>query len=77
MNRHSISSPRRKKNSSIKYVPLNTTYKQGLKDESEDRPGAVYKIKCFNCQAIYIGETGSRRPQQQHRQTPLNPLSAT
>ena len=22
------------------------------KDEPEDRPGAVYKIKCSNCQAI-------------------------
>jgi len=28
------------------------------KDESEDRPGAVYKIKCSNCQVTYIGETG-------------------
>ena len=28
------------------------------KDKPEDRPGAVYKIKCFDCQATYIGETG-------------------
>ena len=28
------------------------------KDEPEDRPGAVYKIKCSDCQATYIGETG-------------------
>ena len=28
------------------------------KDEPEDRPGAVYKIKCSHCQATYIGETG-------------------
>ena len=27
------------------------------KDEPEDRPGAVYKIKCSDCQATYIGET--------------------
>ena len=27
-------------------------------DEPEDRPGAVYKIKCCDCQATYIGETG-------------------
>ena len=28
------------------------------KDEPEDRPGAVYKIKCSDCQATYISETG-------------------
>ena len=28
------------------------------KDEPEDRLGAVYKIKCSDCQATYIGETG-------------------
>ena len=28
------------------------------KDEPEDRPGAVYKIKCSDCQATCIGETG-------------------
>jgi len=28
------------------------------KDEPEDRPGAVYKIKCSDYQATYIGETG-------------------
>ena len=28
------------------------------KDKPEDRQGAVYKIKCCNCQASYIGETG-------------------
>ena len=28
------------------------------KDKPEDRPGAVYKIKCSDCQATYIGETG-------------------
>ena len=29
------------------------------KDKPEDRQGAVYKIKCCNCQASYIGETGT------------------
>ena len=29
------------------------------KHEPEDRPGAVYKIKCSDCQATYIGETGT------------------
>jgi len=34
-------------------------YKSGYKSvEPNDRQGAVYKIKCSNCQASYIGETG-------------------
>ena len=28
------------------------------KDKPEDRQGAVNKIKCCDCQACYIGETG-------------------
>ena len=28
------------------------------KDKPEDRQEAVYKIKCCDCQATYIGETG-------------------
>ena len=28
------------------------------KDKPEDRQGAVYNIKCCDCQASYIGETG-------------------
>ena len=28
------------------------------KDEPEHKPGAVYKIKCSDCQVTYIDETG-------------------
>ena len=35
---------------------LLTNFKD--KDEPEDRPGPVCKIKCFDCQATYIRETG-------------------
>ena len=35
---------------------LLTTFKD--KDKPDVRQGAVYKIKCCNCQATYIGETG-------------------
>ena len=35
---------------------LLTNFK--AKDKPENRQGAVYKIKCCECQATYIGETG-------------------
>ena len=46
----------------IAHKPI-TTLRQLLtnvkdKDEPGDRRGAVYKIKCCDCQATYIGETG-------------------
>ena len=46
----------------IAHKPI-TTLRQLLtnvkdKDEPNDRQGAVYKIKCCDCQASYIGETG-------------------
>ena len=42
------------------------------KDKPKDRQGAVYKIKCCDCQATYIGETGrnlSRRLTEHKRAT--------
>ena len=46
----------------VAHKPI-TTLRQLLtnvkdKDEPNDRQGAVYKIKCCDCQATYIGETG-------------------
>ena len=46
----------------VAYKPI-TNLRQLLtnvndKDEPNDRQGAVYKIKCCDCQASYIGETG-------------------
>ena len=43
--------------------PLRLSLRQLLtnvkdKDEPNDRQGAVYKIKCCDCQATYIGEIG-------------------
>ena len=37
---------------------LLTNVKDRDELEPNDRQGAVYKIKCFGCQASYIGETG-------------------
>ena len=34
------------------------------KDDPRDRQGAVYKIKCCDCQATYIGETSRNRNAQ-------------
>ena len=46
----------------VTHKPI-TTLRQLLtnvkdKDEPSDRQGAVYKIKCCDCQDTYIGETG-------------------
>ena len=46
----------------VAHKPI-TTLRQLLtnvkdKDEPNDRQEAVYKIKCCDCQATYIGETG-------------------
>ena len=46
----------------VAHKPI-TTLRQLLtnvkdKDEPNDRQGAAYKIKCCDCQATYIGETG-------------------
>ena len=48
----------------VAHKPI-TTLRQLLtnvkdKDEPNDRQGAVYKIKCCDCQASYIGETGRK-----------------
>ena len=48
------------------------------KDKPEDRPGAVYKIHCSDCQATYIGETGrnlTTRLNEQKRATKKGDLN--
>ena len=44
------------------------------KDKPEDRQGAVYMIKCCDCQASYIGETGRNvsRRLTEHKQATRN-----
>ena len=44
------------------------------KDEPSDRRGAVYKIKCCDCQATYIGETGRNLnvPLTEHKRATRN-----
>ena len=46
----------------VAHKPVTTLRRQVTnvkdKDKPEDRQGAVHKIKCFDCQATYIGETG-------------------
>ena len=53
----------------VAHKPI-TTLRQLLtkvweKDKLEDRQGEVYKVKCCNCQASYIGETGRNLSMQQ------------
>ena len=45
----------------MKYNEVSKLNKATLKliiNKPEDRQGAVYNIKCCDCQASYIGETG-------------------
>ena len=46
------------------------------KDEPNNRQGAVYKIKCSDCQASYIGETG-RNLNTRLTEHKLEPLRGT
>ena len=60
----------------VAYKPITTLRRLFTnvkdKDKPEDSQGAVYKIKCCDCQASYIGETGrnlSRRLTEHKRAT--------
>ena len=45
----------------VAHKPITTLWRLPTnlkdKDKPENRQGAVYKIKCCDCQASYIGET--------------------
>ena len=43
-----------KPTTTLRHLLTNVKYR----DEPNNRQGAVYKIKCSDCQASYIGETG-------------------
>ena len=44
------------------------------KTKAEDRQAAVYKIKCCDCQATYLGETGRNLSMQltEHKRATRN-----
>jgi len=46
----------------VAHKPITTLHQLLMnvkdKDEPNNKRGAVYKIKCCDCQATYIGETG-------------------
>ena len=52
-------------NARVTHKPITTLRQQIAnvkdKDEPNDRQGAVCKIKCCDCQATYIGETGRNK----------------
>ena len=52
--------------------PLLTNVKD--KDKPGDRRGAVYNIKCCDCQASYVGETGRNLSTRltEHKRAPRN-----
>ena len=37
------------------------------KDKPEDRPGTVYKIRCSDCQATYIGDRNLTTRLNEHK----------
>ena len=41
----------------VRVVQLHEIYSIKDKEHPRDRQGAIYKIKCADCQATYIGET--------------------
>ena len=62
----------------VAHRPITTLRKlvTSVKDKGQprDRQGAVYKIKCCDCQATYIGETGRKLNTRltEHRQATRN-----
>ena len=69
-NSYTTTAPTTLQHSSCTQSHLNFLRRLLTNVKGKDKPGAVYKIHCSNCQATYIGETGRNltRRLSEHKQ---------